>query len=39
MSAGEPRRFVDAQDAGGTYERALAGLQAGRKSSRWMWFG
>jgi uncharacterized protein (DUF1810 family) len=38
MSDGELQRFVKAQDAGGTYERALAELQAGRKSSHWMWF-
>ena len=31
-------RFVDAQDAQGTYERALAELRAGRKQSHWMWF-
>jgi uncharacterized protein (DUF1810 family) len=31
-------RFVDAQDQGGTYERALAELRAGRKTSHWMWF-
>ncbi|MCW2769880.1 MAG: hypothetical protein JWR27_1313 [Aeromicrobium sp.] len=31
------QRFVDAQ-AGGTYERALAELRAGRKTSHWMWF-
>ncbi len=31
-------RFVDAQDAGGTYERALAELKRGRKTSHWMWF-
>jgi uncharacterized protein (DUF1810 family) len=30
-------RFVSAQD-GGVYERALAELRAGRKSSHWMWF-
>jgi len=30
-------RFVDAQ-GGGTYERALAELLAGRKQSHWMWF-
>jgi uncharacterized protein (DUF1810 family) len=30
-------RFVEAQ-AGGTYERALAELRAGRKTSHWMWF-
>ncbi len=32
------QRFVDAQDAGGTYRRALAELRAGRKESHWMWF-
>ena len=31
-------RFTDAQDQGGTYERALAELRAGRKTSHWMWF-
>ncbi len=31
-------RFVAAQDAGATYERALAELRDGRKSSHWMWF-
>jgi len=31
-------RFVAAQDAGGTYARALAELRAGRKQSHWMWF-
>ena len=31
-------RFVTAQDAGGTYRRALAELRAGRKASHWMWF-
>jgi uncharacterized protein (DUF1810 family) len=31
-------RFVAAQDAGGTYEQALAELRRGRKSSHWMWF-
>jgi uncharacterized protein (DUF1810 family) len=29
--------FVEAQ-GGGTYERALAELTAGRKTSHWMWF-
>ena len=33
-----PRRFIDAQDAGGTYDVALAELRAGRKVSHWMWF-
>lgn len=31
-------RFVDAQDAGGTYDAALAELRAGRKRTHWMWF-
>ncbi|HEY2076014.1 MAG TPA: DUF1810 domain-containing protein [Streptosporangiaceae bacterium] len=31
-------RFVAAQDAGGTYERAVAELRQGRKTSHWMWF-
>jgi uncharacterized protein (DUF1810 family) len=31
-------RFVAAQQAGGTYERAAAELRAGRKESHWMWF-
>jgi uncharacterized protein (DUF1810 family) len=31
-------RFVDAQDRGGTYERAVSELRAGRKTSHWMWF-
>jgi len=32
------QRFVAAQDAGGTYQRAVAELRAGRKTSHWMWF-
>lgn len=32
------KRFVDAQDAGGTHDRALSELRRGRKSSHWMWF-
>jgi len=31
-------RFVTAQNAGGTYERAVAELRRGRKTSHWMWF-
>jgi uncharacterized protein (DUF1810 family) len=31
-------RFVAAQDTGGTYERAIAELRRGRKTSHWMWF-
>lgn len=32
------QRFVSAQDAGGTYQRAVAELRRGRKTSHWMWF-
>jgi uncharacterized protein (DUF1810 family) len=32
------QRFVAAQDAGGTYDRAAAELRSGRKTSHWMWF-
>ncbi|HEX6521225.1 MAG TPA: DUF1810 domain-containing protein [Streptosporangiaceae bacterium] len=32
------QRFVAAQDAGGTYDHAVAELRAGRKTSHWMWF-
>lgn len=32
------QRFVAAQDAGGTYERATAELRAGRKTGHWIWF-
>jgi uncharacterized protein (DUF1810 family) len=32
------QRFVAAQDAAGTYQRALSELRAGRKRSHWMWF-
>jgi uncharacterized protein (DUF1810 family) len=41
MTADDPydlRRFVTAQDAGGTYSRAAAELRRGRKTSHWMWF-
>jgi uncharacterized protein (DUF1810 family) len=31
-------RFVEAQDADGTYSRALRELRDGRKRSHWMWF-
>jgi uncharacterized protein (DUF1810 family) len=31
-------RFVTAQDSGGTYQRAVAELRNGRKTSHWMWF-
>jgi uncharacterized protein (DUF1810 family) len=32
------QRFEVAQDAGGSYDAALAELRAGRKTSHWMWF-
>ena len=32
------KRFVAAQDAGGTYRQAVAELRRGRKASHWMWF-
>jgi uncharacterized protein (DUF1810 family) len=32
------QRFVSAQDSGATYERAIAELRRGRKTSHWMWF-
>ena len=31
-------RFLDAQDAGGTYDVALRELRDGHKRSHWMWF-
>ena len=31
-------RFAEAQDATGTYQRALSELRAGAKRSHWMWF-
>lgn len=31
-------RFVAAQDAGGTYGRAMAELRHGHKTGHWMWF-
>jgi uncharacterized protein (DUF1810 family) len=31
-------RFVTAQNAGGTYGRALEELRRGRKTSHWMWY-
>jgi uncharacterized protein (DUF1810 family) len=31
-------RFVTAQNADGTYDRALTELRNGRKTSHWMWF-
>jgi uncharacterized protein (DUF1810 family) len=31
-------RFITAQDSGGIYQRAVAELRNGRKTSHWMWF-
>ncbi|MGC1185572.1 MAG: DUF1810 domain-containing protein [Candidatus Dormiibacterota bacterium] len=31
-------RFVAAQEAAGTYQRALSELRLGRKTGHWMWF-
>ncbi len=31
-------RFVEAQEAGGTYSRAVTELRSGDKTSHWMWF-
>jgi uncharacterized protein (DUF1810 family) len=38
VTSADLQRFVDAQDAGGTYRQAVAELRAGRKRSHWMWF-
>ena len=43
MTAGDDERFdlerfVQAQDAGGTYRRALDELRRGRKTGHWIWF-
>ncbi|HEV2885951.1 MAG TPA: DUF1810 domain-containing protein [Jatrophihabitans sp.] len=35
---GDLERFVQAQDAGMTFDRAVAELRQGRKTSHWMWF-
>lgn len=34
----ELERFIEAQNAGGTYERAMTELREGSKRSHWMWF-
>lgn len=34
----ELQRFVEAQDAGGVYGRALSELRGGKKRTHWMWF-
>jgi len=38
MATSDLERFVEAQDGGGTYDRAIAELRAGSKRSHWMWF-
>jgi uncharacterized protein (DUF1810 family) len=41
MTTADPydlQRFVAAQDAGGTYQRAAGELRSGRKDRHWMWF-
>jgi uncharacterized protein (DUF1810 family) len=38
MSNEELQRFVDAQNGGESFSRALAELRVGRKTSHWMWF-
>jgi uncharacterized protein (DUF1810 family) len=38
MAGMDLERFVTAQDSGGTYQRAVAELRNGRKTSHWMWF-
>ena len=38
MGERDLERFVDAQNAGQVYSRALSELRAGRKTSHWMWF-
>lgn len=32
------QRFIDAQERGGAYERALSELRGGRKQGHWIWF-
>lgn len=34
----ELNRFIEAQDARGTYAKALDELRQGRKTSHWMWY-
>ena len=38
MATSDLERFVEAQDGGGTYDRAIAELRAGSKRSHWMGF-
>ncbi len=37
-SARDLQRFISAQNAGGTFERATAELRSGRKTGHWIWF-
>ena len=38
MDAMYLERFIQAQEKGGSYERALAELKAGRKTGHWIWW-
>ncbi len=38
MAETDLQRFINAQDAGGAYTRALRELAAGRKLTHWMWY-
>ncbi|MDQ6669331.1 MAG: DUF1810 domain-containing protein [Chloroflexota bacterium] len=38
QAAYDLERFVAAQNASGTYDRAVEELRRGRKTSHWMWF-
>src|SRR6187402_866073 len=38
MDRHDLQRFIDAQDEGDTFRRAVGELRAGRKTSHWMWF-
>jgi uncharacterized protein (DUF1810 family) len=38
MDASPLQRFVDAQDDGGSFERAVGEIERGRKTSHWIWW-
>lgn len=38
LFAGKLGRFVEAQEKGGSYDRALAELKAGEKTGHWIWW-
>lgn len=38
MDAFALQRFVDAQDEGDSFERAVAEIEGGRKASHWIWW-